>query len=153
MDSTLIWIIVGAAIIVAAALVFLKKMPRGPLIPEALQSDNPLPDFAAVDEDGNTVHSADLRGRPSVLLFVRGNWCPFCSKQVEKLTQHYKEIVDAGAALVFVTPRPLETTRRVAEFFKVDFDFWLDDSLHIVRSLGLVMPHGVPADYAAEYGE
>ena len=52
----------------------------------------------------------------------------FCSKQVKNLTGYYKDIVDLGAKLIVITPKPLETTRRVAQFFEVEFDFWLDDA-------------------------
>jgi hypothetical protein len=45
-----------------------------------------------------------------------------------------------------------ETTRRVAEFFEVEFDFWLDDQLNAVKQLGLVMPAAVPSDHRKEYG-
>ena len=86
------------------------------------------------------------------MLFVRGNWCPFCTRQVEALTRYYKEIVDLGARLIFVTPKPLETTRRVAEFFEVEFDFWMDDQLTAVKQLGLLMPAKVPGDHRKEYG-
>jgi len=153
MNSTLIWIIAGAAVIIAVIVVIARrKMASGPPIPEALQKGRPLPDFSAVDEEGNPVSSSDLLGKPAVLLFVRGNWCPFCTRQVEQLTGHYKEIIALGAVLIFVTPKPLETTKRVAEFFKVEFDYWLDDSLAIAKSLGLVLPAGVPNDSADEYG-
>ncbi len=130
---------------------FLKKRARP--VPDDLKPGRPLPDFAAIDEDGNAVRSADLRGAPSVLLFVRGNWCPFCSSQVRNLTKYYKDIVDLGAKLVLVTPKPLQTTRRVAEFFDVEFDFWLDESLAIARQLDLVHTAGVPSGSKAEYGE
>ena len=86
------------------------------------------------------------------MLFVRGNWCPFCSSQVENLTSYYKNIVDLGGQLIFVTPKPLETTRRVAEFFEVEFDFWLDESLAIARQLGLLHEVAVPVDHRKEYG-
>jgi peroxiredoxin len=118
----------------------------------ALKPGRSLPDFSAVDEQGNTVRSSQVLGSPTVMLFVRGNWCPFCSKQVEDLTSHYKDIVDLGAKLIFVTPKPLETTRRVAAFFDVDFDFWQDDQLIAAKQLGLVMPAAVPADQQKEYG-
>ncbi len=95
--------------------------------PAQLRPGSPLPDFRAVDEQGDPVRSVELHGSPTVILFVRGNWCPFCSRQVSNLTQHYRDIVDLGAQLILITPKPLETTRRVAEFFKVEFDFWLDD--------------------------
>ena len=117
-----------------------------------LKRGQPLPAFSAADEHGNVVHSGDLAGSPAVILFVRGNWCPFCTAQVADLTSHYKEIVDLGSRLIFVTPKPLETTRRVAEFYEVDFDFWLDDELAIAKQLDLLHRHGVPEDYEGEYG-
>ena len=148
----LTWILVIAALIVALAIFLLRERVRGKAVPAAVKPGTPLPAFSAQDENGGALNSNDLRGRPSVLLFVRGNWCPFCSKQVENLTRYYKEINDAGARLVLITPKPLETTRRVAEFFAVDFEFWLDESLAIGKQLGLVHEAGVPKDYDKEYG-
>lgn len=121
--------------------------------PPQLKPGSPLPDFRAVDEQGDPVRSVELHGSPTVLLFVRGNWCPFCSRQVSNLTQHYRDIVDLGAKLVLITPKPLETTRRVADFFKVEFDFWLDDKLAVTQQLGLLQKGGVPGDYDGEYGK
>jgi peroxiredoxin len=120
--------------------------------PAQLKPGSPLPDFRATDEQGDPVRSVELHGSPTVILFVRGNWCPFCSRQVSNLTQHYRDIVDLGAKLILITPTPLETTRRVAEFFKVEFDFWLDDELTVTRQLGLLQEGGVPKSYGKEYG-
>ena len=137
---------------VSAALAYRRKIGGRP-IPEMLRKGQPLPSFSAVDEDGNAVDSESLKGRPAVLLFVRGNWCPFCSRQVADLTKHYQEINKRGARLILITPKPLETTRRVAEFFDFDFEFWLDEGLGVARGLGLAQTGGVPADYRKEYGE
>jgi peroxiredoxin len=142
-----------AVVIAAAATAFmLRDRIRGKRVPATLQPGNPLPDFTAVDENGRRLSSADLRGRPSVILFVRGTWCPFCSKQVQTLTKYYREINESGAHLILITPKPLETTRRVAEFFDVRFEFWLDESLAIGKQLGLVLKAGVPKSYGQEYG-
>ena len=122
-------------------------------MPAQLKPGSPLPDFRAVDEQGDPVRSVELHGSPTVILFVRGNWCPFCSRQVSNLTQHYRDIVDLGAKLILITPKPLETTRRVADFFKVEFDFWLDDQLFVTKQLGLLQKGGVPGDYSKEYGK
>lgn len=126
---------------------------RGKQMPATIRPGQRLPVFSLQDEKDNPVSSTDLLGRPAVLLFVRGSWCPFCSKQVANLTKYYKEITDSGARLILITPQPLETTRRVADFFKVDFEFWLDDSLQVARQLGLVQEAGVPEDFQGEYGE
>ncbi len=152
MSESLVWIIgVAVILLIAVAWIFLRKK-GGPSMPDALRPGRPLPDFAAADEHGNPIRSVQVIGSPTVMLFVRGNWCPFCTSQVEGLTRNYKDIVDLGAKLIFVTPKPLETTRRVAEFFEVEFDFWLDDELNAAKQLGLVMTAGVPDDSQKEYG-
>lgn len=151
MTNVWIWLI-AAALVAAAAYLFYRGRNDRP-VPEALRRGRPLPDFVAVDEQGNPLRSTDLRGAPAVMIFVRGNWCPFCDRQVKNLTGYYKQIVDLGAKIVFVTPKPLETTRRVAEFFEVEFDFWLDESLAATRQLGLLFEAAVPADYRKEYGD
>lgn len=151
MDNAIYWII---AIVVIAGVAFaLRNKARGRPVPEQLQPGQPLPDFQAVDEDGNRVSSTELAGAPAILLFVRGSWCPFCSKQVANLTSVYKEITDSGARLILLTPKPLDTTRRVADIFGVDFEFWLDESVEIARLLGLVLEAGVPDEQQKEYGE
>lgn len=153
MSPTLLWTIAIVAIVIVAAILIRKKIPVGPPVPDDLLVGKKLPAFSAVHEDGSIVNSSELRGKPTVLLFVRGNWCPFCTKQVEEITAHYKDLTDLGARLIFITPKPLDTTRRVAEFFDVKFEFWLDESLAIAKSLGLVLSAGVPESWAKEYGQ
>ncbi len=146
-------LIAGAVVILLVVVVWIFiARKRGPRIPAALRPGQSLPDFPAADEQGIPIRSIQTVGSPTVMLFVRGNWCPFCTKQVEGLARNYKDIVDLGAKLIFVTPKPLETTRRVAEFFEVEFDFWLDDELSAAKQLGLVMPAGVPGDSQKQYG-
>ncbi len=151
MDYTALLII--AAILVIAIVAYKKFRTLGRPVPPSLRRGQPLPDFHAVDESGDPVRSTELHGTAAVMLFVRGNWCPFCSSQVANLTVHYKNIIDLGARLIFVTPKPLETTRRVAEFFEVEFDFWLDDDLSVTKQLGLLQEGGVPKNHRKEYGE
>lgn len=151
MSNTVILITIGVVAVLLGAWIWVAR--RGlRAVPAVLKSGSPLPDFHATDEQGDPVRSTQLHGSPTVILFVRGNWCPFCSAQVRNLTKYYKDIIDLGAKLVILTPKPLETTRRVAEFFEVEFDFWLDDSLLVTEQLGLLLKSGVPGSYSKEYG-
>jgi len=143
--------VVVLLLIAIAGYVYFRMRGARP-VPEQLTRGKPLPAFTAADEAGNPLDSRDLLGSPVVMIFVRGNWCPFCSRQVKNLTGYYKDIVDLGAKLIFVTPKPQETTRRVAEFFNVELEFWLDESLTATRKLGLLLESGVPKDYYPEYG-
>ena len=142
----------GLVVLLLAAVYLYYRMHGARPAPEQLHPGKPLPEFEALDESGKRVNSRDLRGTPVVMIFVRGNWCPFCSRQVKNLTGYYKEIVDLGAKLILVTPKPQETTKRVAEFFDVELEFWLDESLSATRDLGLLLESAVPKDYYPEYG-
>jgi len=142
-----------AVILIIVIAVILRKRMGGRPVPPELMPGQPLPEFSALDENGVTLHSTDLRNQPTVILFVRGTWCPFCSKQVADLTKHYKDIEELGSRLILITPKPLETTRRVAKFFEVEFDFWLDNDLSVARQLGLLHESGVPGEHQGEYGE
>ena len=151
MPDNFFWV-TGTIVVLVIVVRFIVSKKTGPRIPAALRAGRSLPDFPAADEQGNPIRSLQVVGSPTVMLFVRGNWCPFCTRQVEDLTTNYKDIVDLGAKLIIVTPKPLETTRRVAEFFEVEFDFWMDDDLNAAKQLGLVMTAGVPDDSQKEYG-
>jgi len=151
MSNTIVIVTILIIAVLLAAWAWVAKRGLRP-VPSQLKPGRSLPDFHATDEQGDPVRSTALHGSPTVILFVRGNWCPFCSTQVRSLTKYYKDIIDLGAKLVLLTPKPLETTRRVAEFFEVEFDFWLDESLMVTEQLGLVQKSGVPGDYEKEYG-
>lgn len=157
LDIVKLVLLASAVVFVVAGAIWLTRRGYGrgfPGRPPAgpLRRGGPLPDFVAADEQGDPVRSTELVGSPTVLLFVRGSWCPFCTAQVADLTRYYKDIVDLGGKLILVTPKPLETTRRVAEFFEVEFDFWLDESLAVAKRLELVHTAGVPEAYLGEYG-
>ncbi len=144
-------VLVVLLLIAGAGYLYLRMRGARP-VPEQLRRGKRLPQFTATDEAGHRLDTRDLIGTPAVMIFVRGNWCPFCSRQVKNLTRYYKDIVNLGAKLIFVTPKPQETTKRVAEFFNVEFEFWLDESLTATRKLGLLLESGVPKDYITEYG-
>lgn len=151
MTTAIFAITIGIVVALVSAWIWVARRGQRP-VPSQLKPGRPLPDFHATNEQGDPVRSTALHGAPAVVLFVRGNWCPFCSTQVSNLTKYYKDIIDLGAKLVLLTPKPLETTRRVAQFFEVEFEFWLDDSLVVTEQLGLLHEAGVPADYNKEYG-
>ena len=150
MTDLVLWILMACAAGAVALFLYWRRETRP--VPAALQRGQPLPEFEAVGEDGSMLNTRQLAGTPAVMIFVRGSWCPFCSRQVKNLTAHYKEISDLGARLIFVTPKPLDTTRRVAEIFEVEFEFWLDQNLEATKALGLLLENGVPEKHVDEYG-
>ncbi len=119
---------------------------------ELVRPGEPLPEFETLDLAGNAVSRADLTGAPALLMFFRGNWCPFCNAQVQQLAARYRELNARGVRLVFVSPQPADLTRRVAESLGVEIDFWVDRDCSAARALGLVHTDGVPVGLRGKYG-
>ncbi len=151
MGSTIVWVV--AILVIIIGIVLWRRPVRGRATPDAMKPGQVFGPFNAVDEQGNPVTQDRLKGKPTIVLFVRGNWCPFCNAQVADMTSHYKEIVDLGGRLVILTPKPLETTRRVAEMYGVDFEFWLDEGLAVTRQFGLLIEDGVPSKDRESFGD
>ncbi len=151
MDTAKVTAMVVALLLAAGLAAWFLRRRRGQA-GHRLVRGRRIPDFTVRTEDGEPAGPTDLRGLPAVIIFLRGNWCPFCSSQVEGLTRHYRRINELGARLILVVPEPQQTTRRVADLFDVDFTFWLDPGLNAAETLGIVHPGGVPEEQRADFG-
>lgn len=110
-----------------------------------------LPEFELDDIDGNTVRSADLLGKPAVILFYRGNWCPLCMAQLDELVERYDEINRLGIQVCLVSPQPAEETRKLAERLGVSFRFLEDKGNALAKALNIEVANGVPLGISGNY--
>ncbi|NIK66956.1 MULTISPECIES: peroxiredoxin-like family protein [unclassified Paenibacillus] len=64
------------------------------------------PDFALKDATGNMITLAEeLKKGPIILIFYRGEWCPFCNLQLKAYERIMKDIKLAGAQLIAISPQ------------------------------------------------
>ncbi len=77
---------------------------RTTALEQILRPGDRLPDFVLPDAQGDLVLSGELLARgPLVIVFFRGDWCPFCKETLIALDQVLPEIAQAGASLVALT--------------------------------------------------
>jgi peroxiredoxin len=70
---------------------------------EMLKLGDKAPDFALPDVlTGETVKLADLLGKPLLLYFARGTWCPTCRKWMGEIAKKLPELERRGAKTVTV---------------------------------------------------
>jgi len=50
----------------------------------AVAVGGPILDFTATDDEGRPFDLASLRGRPFLLKFFRGHWCPYCVAELRR---------------------------------------------------------------------
>jgi peroxiredoxin len=109
-----------------------------------LKAGAQLPAFTVRNADGQLVKSADLAGRPTIMIFFRGNWCPFCMAQIRELAKRYQEIGALGVRVAMISPQPHGNTVALAKKFGVKFEFLTDERNAAARTLGIAMPFGIP---------
>lgn len=111
---------------------------------EKLVIGTKLPHFTVRDINDNPVSSAQLTDRPAILIFYRGNWCPFCSAQLKELIARYKEIDALGVRVAMIAPQPHENTVGVSKIYDAKFDFLTDEGNAAAHALGIEHKNGLP---------
>src|SRR6187455_1897869 len=84
--------------------------------PEGLFINSKAPDFKATDQYGKEIRLKDvLKDSLVVLIFYRGQWCPYCNRQLKKLEDSLQLIKDKRAKLIAVTPEKTESRYKNAD--------------------------------------
>lgn len=116
----------------------------GPRDRDHIAVGSPLPDFAVRDTTGARVESRSWRGRPTIVIFFRGNWCPLCMAQIKEVARHYREIEALGARVALVSPQRDTHTAELARAFDVAFEFYCDPQAEAARRLGIAHDYALP---------
>jgi peroxiredoxin len=111
---------------------------------QALRVGSPLPEFRLESLDGHVVSSESFKAKPHLLLFYRGNWCPFCTAQVEELAEGYKKLEKAGVNVILISPQSIKKNQALASRFDVPMVFLRDRNSDAARQLGILHRWGTP---------
>ena len=91
------------------------------------------PDFQLESTRG-TINLTDYLGRPLVILFFRGTWCPNCRKQLEVIQQHVQRFTDKGISIIGIAGQKLENLKQYAEANQVPFPLLSDTSREVMKA-------------------
>ena len=118
---------------------------QGSRMNSRLTTGQELPLFDVEDENGEAVNSGSFRGKPTLLIFYRGNWCPFCMSQIKEIASRYRELTDKGARIALISPQPHKFVRNLAKRFDVPFTYLVDVGNRAARRLDIAAIGGLPA--------
>lgn len=109
-----------------------------------LELGSTLPEFPLESLDGYAVSSQSFMAEPHLILFYRGNWCPFCTAQVEELAGSYQRLKAAGIKVVLISPQPIRKNQVMANRYQLPMLFLRDRNCQAARQLGLLHRWGTP---------
>jgi peroxiredoxin len=103
--------------------------------PEGLFIASKAPDFKAKDQNGKEVRLKDLLKKGKVVLvFYRGQWCPYCNKELSRLQDSLQFIIDKGATLLAVSPEIPENVAKTVEKTKATYSVLYDEGMKIMKA-------------------
>ena len=143
-------LVMAAALFVGLPSTLVAGKPRAPdrVYPNP-ESVEPLAVGAAVPSariltiDGDEVDVADLvQERGALLVFYRGGWCPYCSRQLGELRKIEDELTALGHPVVAIStdrPKWLQQSRRAKE---LGYSLYSDSQMHAARAFGIAWQVG-----------
>ena len=133
------------------------------LAQHSLRAGQVAPDFTLADANGQPVNLLYLLAQgPVVLVFYRGNWCPYCNVQLRAYNQALADFKGFNATLVAISPQTPDLTSLTAEEKELQFPVLSDLGNVVARQYGLAYQvgdavyhtlHGVGIDLAVFNGD
>ena len=107
---------------------------------DAIAVGDIVPDARLVGPDGQIVNLFSVTaGRPAVLVFYRGAWCPYCNITLRTYERDLRPELDRlGVALVAISPQKPDGSTAAVQGGELNFPVLSDPSNSFVRALGIV---------------
>ncbi len=118
------------------------KMVRGvPLKAEdvsPLLSGENIPQVQLINDAGQSFDlNAAVASKPTILIFYRGGWCPYCSKQLAGLQEIEQDLTKMGYQLLAVSTDSPENLKQSEAKSKLSYTLLSDADLAVSKQFGI----------------
>ena len=97
-----------------------------------------LPDADLQDDEGRTIKLSEvLANKPSVVVFYRGGWCPYCNLQLSGLVQIEKDILDLGYQIIAISPDDYQNLKNTEEKDSINYQLYSDPNAKLIQDIGI----------------
>lgn len=97
-----------------------------------------VPKVNVEDIDGKRIALADtLAGKPAVLVFYRGGWCPYCTMQLSELRKLAPDLKAQGVQVIAISPDRPAKMRETLDKQTLDYTLLSDHTAEAIKAFGI----------------
>ncbi len=97
-----------------------------------------LPKTTLQDVEGNSILLENvIKEKPSVLVFYRGSWCPYCNLQLASLASVEKQILELGYQIVAISPDDYQNLKNTEEKDSINYKLYSDKDGKFIQEIGI----------------
>lgn len=97
-----------------------------------------IPDITLLSTTGKQETLATITGgKPSILLFYRGGWCPFCNKHLAEIETIQDKILKLGYQLIAISPDEPSKLIASSEKNKLKYSLYSDGNGAVAQAMGI----------------
>jgi len=122
---------------------------------QPLAAGDRIPAAGLRDAEGRAVDlRSEVQGQPTILIFYRGGWCPFCSEHLSDLNRILPELAQLDIRLLTISPDRPEILRDKPALGGLPYELLSDSPMRTSRAFGIAfkVPDELVATYKREYG-
>ncbi len=123
------------------------------IIPQKPEDVSPLligemiPTTTLLDASGKNVDlNKAVAEKPTILIFYRGGWCPFCSRQLAGVQEIVPELEKEGYQIIAISTDQPEGLMQSATKEKLSYTLLSDSDLKVSKQFGIAFK--APKDYS-----
>ena len=109
--------------------------------PDGLKVGDKAPQFQSTDNTGKSFNlKTQLKSGDVVIIFYRGQWCPYCNKQLSQLNDSLSLITAKGATVIAISPETKENVGKTVGKTKASFSIISDSAMAIMKMYKVSFP-------------
>src|SRR5579859_5096024 len=117
----------------------IQTLVNGGITAHAVNAGQKAPDFSLPDQVGDTVSlDSVLQRGPAVVVFYRGEWCPYCDLTLRAYQRILPDITRLGASLLAISPQTPDSSMSTTEKKHLSFVVLSDVGNVVARQYALV---------------
>jgi peroxiredoxin len=97
-----------------------------------------LPGATLIAPDGSTHQLSEMISmKPTVLIFYRGGWCPYCNAHLKEIRNAETEIVDLDYQILAISPDSPENLIQTTNETKPNYTLFSDGDGKLTKAIGI----------------